>query len=97
MFLTAGSAMADEANAELMDRIEGVVELPASAAPLSEYRRYYAWAKKGRTVLVLYALGDRPERTWLPKSKMPIVIDQGCRVIVFDFDVVANRPVDLTC
>lgn len=47
MFLTAGSAMADEANAELMDRIEGVVELPASAAPLSEYRRYYSWAKKG--------------------------------------------------
>lgn len=97
MFLAAGSAIAGEANADLMDRIERVVELPASAAPLNEYRRYYSWANKGRTVLALYAVDDSPGRTWLPRSKMPIIIDEACKVIVFDFDVVANAPVNLTC
>lgn len=95
--MAGGSAAAGTPNDEMMDRIERAVELPPSAAPLSEYRRYYAWAKKGRTVLVLYALGDHPERTWVAKEKMPIIIDQGCRVVVFDYDVAANTAVNLTC
>lgn len=80
IFMAAGSASAGTSNEALMDRIERVVAMPQAAAPLSEYRRYYAWDKKGRTVLVLYALGDHPQRTWVPKEKMPIIIDQDCRL-----------------
>ena len=38
---------ADRQHREIMDRIEQSVRLPAGAAPLQKYARYYAWDKHG--------------------------------------------------
>lgn len=83
---------------DLMRSIEGNVSLPKEAAPLGRYRRHYAWGKDDRdTVIAIYALGGKPARLWLPEDEMPIILDGGCTVVTFRYDLKSKLVSDLKC
>lgn len=90
---------ADAADAEnrLMAKIEKKVRLPTGAAPLTVYRRHYAWSGTRDIVHAVYARGGRPGRLWLALEELPIILDGGCSVISFDYDVERDRPLKVVC
>ncbi|HEX7952778.1 MAG TPA: hypothetical protein VF523_06875 [Burkholderiales bacterium] len=81
----------------LMRRIERTVTLPGRAADLRKYRRYYAWREEDETVDAIYVLGGEPAQFWLPHNEMPIILDGGCSVIWFSFNVRRNIASDMSC
>jgi len=88
----------DSTEEQLMRTIEQSVNLPKGAAPLSRYRRHYAWSSSGsRAVEAVYTLGGKPDRLWLPADDMPIILDGGCSVITFKFEVDKNAPSNVHC
>ncbi|RYE70351.1 MAG: hypothetical protein EOP17_01015 [Rhizobiaceae bacterium] len=97
MLLAISPAIAGEREDRAMDRIEQAVELPQEAAPLTSYKRFYAWAKPGRTIWVLYTLALPPGREWVASDAMPVMADRGCGIIVFDFDLKLNLPRNPAC
>lgn len=97
MLFVATPAFAGEREDHAMDRIEQSVELPQGAAPLTSYMRFYAWAKPGRTIWVLYTLAFPAGREWVASDAMPVMTGRGCGIIVFDFDVKLNSPKQPKC
>jgi hypothetical protein len=82
----------------LMSRIERRVSLPSGAAPLGEYRRYYMPAEdNSRLIRATYIHGGRPNRLWVTSDEFPIVLDGGCSVITFEFDVARGKAMDIHC
>ncbi len=71
--------------------------LPPRAAPLRKYRRYYAWQEEDITVQAVYELGGKPAQLWLPREEMPIILDGGCSVVSFTFDVRRDTAKDMSC
>lgn len=101
LLFCATEAFADtgtnDAEDQLMAKIERTVKLPRGAAPIKKYRRHYTWTDEGRTVWAVYALGGQPTKLWLPREDMPIYLDGGCSVVSFDFDVGRNSASNVTC
>ncbi|MEJ5979671.1 hypothetical protein WG901_23665 [Novosphingobium sp. PS1R-30] len=95
--LLASPAIAGEREDRAMDLIEQAVELPQEAAPLTSYMRFYAWAKPGRKIWVLYTLALPPGREWVASDAMPVMTVRDCGIIVFDFDLKLNSPRKPTC
>jgi hypothetical protein len=94
-FLLLGAAAAPSPEPEaLMDRIESAVVLPAGAAPLSSYGRYYAWEDRSdgvRKVLGVYVVEPQPQRRWVTQNELPAVMDGGCDVVSVMFDLATDR------
>lgn len=88
---------AADAEDRLMAKIEKQIRLPRGAANITTYRRHYAWSDKRDTVYAVYERGGRPARLWLLLEEMPIILDGGCNVVTFDYDVVRDRPLNVTC
>jgi len=96
--LLGGCAHSLSGEEGLMKAIEGSVSLPKEAAPFGRYRRHYAWAKDDPdTVMAVYALGGKPKRLWLPEDEMPIVLDGGCTVVTFRYNLKSKLISDLRC
>ena len=78
--------------------IEASVTLPASAFALTSYRRYYAWVDGKRdTVEAVYDRSGPPKRLWLPHDELPIILDGGCSVVHFNYEVVSRTVHELRC
>lgn len=83
---------------QLMRTIEQRVALPEGAAPLSRYRRHYAWSSGDpQAVEAVYTLGGKPDRLWLSADDLPIVLDGGCSVITFKFEVARKAASNVRC
>jgi len=83
---------------QLMRMIEQSVALPEGAAPLSRYRRHYAWASGDpQAVEAVYTLGGKPDRLWLSADDLPIVLDGGCSVVTFKFEVARKTATNVRC
>lgn len=83
---------------KLMGVIEQSVALPKGASPLQKYRRYYAWSPGDSQVIeAVYSLGGRADRLWLTADELPIVLDGGCSVVTFKFDVPTQRAMNVRC
>jgi len=81
-----------------MERIETAITMPAGASPISAYTRYYSWADASRRkVRVVYGLGGKRTRTWLPPEKMIMIMDGGCGVVTFAFDMLTQKPDKVAC
>lgn len=83
-----------------MDRIERIVVLPAGAAPLTNYGRYYAWEQRTdgvRKVLAVYVFERQPQRHWVAQNQLPLIMDGGCAIISVTFDVAAGRIEWVAC
>jgi hypothetical protein len=64
----------------IMDEVERDVKLPPGAAPLSQYKRYYAYDTNGN-VLAEYVRGS-DQRDWVADHKsFPVISDGGCGVV----------------
>jgi len=85
-----------------MNRIEGLIVLPAEAAPLADYGRYYAWDSDSpdrRRVIGVYARLDTAisGRHWVAKSDLPSALDGGCGIITLVYDAEADRIESVAC
>ena len=82
----------------LAKSIEATVTLPAGASTLTSYRRYYAWVDgKSDTVEAVYDRSGPPSRLWLSHDDLPIILDGGCGVIHFTYDLASRTVHDLRC
>ena len=96
--LVSGCAHHPDGNDRIMRRIEAAVSLPQGSAPLSHYRRHYAWANDQEgMVRAVYVQGGKPIRLWLAWDEMPIVLDGGCEVVSFSYDVHTERVSPARC
>jgi hypothetical protein len=72
----------------LMDQIERTVTLPAGAAPLDRYTRFYTYERNGSVLgqyIATRMLKDGPNgRRWI--ANMQTISDGGCNVVNVRFD-----------
>lgn len=81
-----------------MKRIETTITMPPGASPISAYTRYYSWADASRRkVAAVYDLGGKQTRIWLSPEKMIMIMDGGCGVITFTFDMLTGKPDSVAC
>ena len=82
----------------IMDKIEGAGRLPAGAAPLTAYARYYAWADIQKTkVTAVYVKFDPPGRSWVDFDDLPMIADGACGVIELVYDVKRGGIDEIYC
>ena len=86
----------------VMNRIESLAVLPADAAPLADYDRYYAWdddAADRRRVIGVYTRFRAPTggRHWIAKSDLPVILDGGCGIVTLVYDAEADRIESVAC
>ena len=86
----------------VMKAIEAQVSLPAGAAPLRDYVRYYAWEQDRRTadakVAAAYLLHDGvPGRRWVTREELPLQIDGGCSFVSLTYTLSENRIERVEC
>jgi hypothetical protein len=93
------AAPADEQVA-IMDRIERDLRMPGGAGPLAGYSRYYAWQSREdgvRKVLAIYVQEPNPARRWVAETALPLIMDGGCGIVSFSYDVAAQRIDNVAC
>ncbi|HYD11443.1 MAG TPA: hypothetical protein VEC11_01200 [Allosphingosinicella sp.] len=96
---TSGAEAEQEA---IMTRIEREIRLPAGAAPLASYARFYAWQERedGRrkVIGVWLGAGERtPGRRWATENEFPLILDGGCGLVTLSYDADAQRIEHVTC
>jgi hypothetical protein len=81
-----------------MKIIEANISLPTKAVSLRSYRRHYAFTKDDpNMVTAVYAIGGQPRRLWLLEDEMPIILDGGCKVISFQYNVKSKLFSNISC
>lgn len=83
--------------ADVMNTIDHQVRLPRGAAPRQTYARYYAWIEQDRRVAGVYVRGEMLGRRWVNRNHLPLVLQPGCSVITFTWDVAARRVERIAC
>lgn len=84
----------------LMDRIEAVLVMPRRSEPLASYQRLYSWEPREdgvRKVMGLYHARPEPGRRWVAANDMPVIMDGGCGVVTFTYDVATDRIEGIGC
>ncbi len=103
LFLSAaiiivGCAHTPVSEDRLMKIIEANISLPTKSRPLELYRRHYAFIEDYPDVVTaVYAIGGQPRRIWLLEHEMPIIMDGGCNVISFQYNVQSKLFSNLSC
>tara|TARA_B110001454_G_scaffold211806_1_gene227890 strand:- start:313 stop:618 length:306 start_codon:yes stop_codon:yes gene_type:complete len=83
---------------KLIRNIEARVELPQRASPVSRYRRHYAFKKDDPNIVeAVYERGGRPSSFWLKWDEMPIILDGGCSVVTFIYDLRTQSFKNVAC
>ena len=84
--------------AAIMDKIEATRRMPAAAAPVAAYVRFYAWADIQKTkVTAVFVKSETPGRRWVDFDDLPMVMDGGCRVVELVYDVKIGFIEDIYC
>lgn len=95
---SVGCAHARSPEEQLMRNIEARVHLPERASPVNRYRRHYALAKDDPNVVeAVYERGGRPTSLWLRWDEMPIILDGGCSVVTFTYDLRTQHFKNVAC
>lgn len=98
MILLGGCVHSMTSDERLMQDIERRVSLPDKASPVKNYRRYYALEKDDAdTVNAVYVLGGRPDQIWLRWDEVPIVLDGGCSVVNFKYNIQEQVISEMLC
>jgi hypothetical protein len=107
LLLGACSSSASPEQVRLMDQVEGRVQLPAGARPLTDYARYYAADGSGR-VVAIYTLFVAPslddhdlptgQRRWVADyGHLPNVTGGGCDTVHVVFTPATGAFEDSAC
>lgn len=97
MLVSACAHSSDDSN-QIMKKIEAKLIMPVGAESIETYRRYYSWTDEQQTsVQAVYEHGGKPARLWLPSNEMPIILDGGCSVVTFTYDLPTDKVKNVAC
>lgn len=82
-----------------MDRVEATADLPDGWEGVANYDRYYAFSGSadGRHVTAAFVFSKKPGRQWVDRADLPDGTDQGCLVIIVEYDVKADKVLSAVC
>lgn len=88
---------ATQRSTALMELVEQTATLPAGAAHIAQYDRYYTYMGD-RTVIGIYVRSDTlaGHRRWVSQKEMPQISGGGCSVVTVFFDP-KTRKADSRC
>jgi hypothetical protein len=77
--------------------IEADLTMPAGAAPLDAYTRYYAYEPSSDSIVAVFLRGGEIGAKVVPRDALPMVLDGGCDVVRLRYSVAERQVIMIGC